>query len=380
MPEQQQQSQDTSQNILWMGGFLIGVIFVAWYFGQVYIAKAIFQVRYYEIVGIHFFVSLWLKFSVLVGLPVYPKNYSLPDILNIITEHYGSAVDFNLLYGISVSVGNFLRFPVAIILTLCAICIYFTGVARKLKHIFDTKSLKLLEQENWPQIAPVAKLDLVNTKLDDGPWAMALTPMNFCKKHDLLDVEYKEGRYFAKLKKGPAYRLFALQLGPKWTSPEVLPIYLKALFAIFAARIAGDKKAADAMLDQISASAKTSKLNFHGVEELMRKYMNHKKVQKITILHGYVTSVLASLLVGARELGVLASSEFIWLKPIDRRMWYILNSVGRQTSVSEIAGAFSHWLAEKKIGLPLVVPMVDEAVRGMEQALSEIIYKPDEKD
>lgn len=381
MPEQQQQSgQDTSMNLLWAGGFLLAMLMAAWFFGKVYIAEAIFQIRYYEILALDFIISPWIKFSQHLGIPVFPKVYTLPDVMNFIRAHYGSEIDYHDLLRISTDVGKYLRFPVAIILFICAIFIYLSGVARKLRHIFDTKSLKILEQENWPQIAPVAKLDLVNTKLDDGPWAMAQSPMNFCKKHDLLDVEYKEGRYVAKLKKGPAYRIFSLQIGPKWSTPENLPVYLKALFAIFAARIAGDKKAADAMLDQISASAKTSKLNFAGVEELMRKYMNHKKVQKITILHGYITTIFGSLLVGARESGVLSSSEFIWLKPLDRRMWYMLNSVGRQTAVSEIAGAFAHWLAEKKIGLPLVVPMVDEAVKGMEFALNEMIYKPDEKD
>ena len=61
-------------------------------------------------------------------------------------------------------------------------------------------------------------------------------------------------------------------------------------------------------------------------------------------------------------------------------MWYMLNSVGRPTATIEICGAFAHWLAEKKLGLPLMVPMVDEAVRGVEVALSEIIYKPDEEE
>lgn len=80
----------------------------------------------------------------------------------------------------------------------------------------------------------------------------------------------------------------------------------------------------------------------------MHKHLDSKKVAKILGLHGYVTTVLASMLVGARELGVLATSEFIWLKPLDRRMWYMLNSVGRTTPVAEICGAFAHWLAEKK--------------------------------
>ena len=57
--------------------------------------------------------------------------------------------------------------------------------------------------------------------------------------------------------------------------------------------------------------------------------------------------LIASLLEMARIDGVLASAEFLWLKPVDRRMWYMLNCVGRQTAVAEIAGLFAHWQAEK---------------------------------
>ncbi len=35
---------------------------------------------------------------------------------------------------------------------------------------------------NWPQITPVLDLDLIKTDIDKGPWAMAMTPMQFCKR------------------------------------------------------------------------------------------------------------------------------------------------------------------------------------------------------
>jgi intracellular multiplication protein IcmP len=102
-------------------------------------------------------------------------------------------------------------------------------------------------------------------------------------------------------------------------------------------------------------------------------------VQKVIAVHGYIVTAMASLLVASREAGVLSTAEILWLKTTDRRMWYMLNSVGRYTAMGEIAGAFAHWLAEKKLGLPLVVPMVEEAVKGLELALSDILYKPEEK-
>ncbi len=52
---------------------------------------------------------------------------------------------------------------------------------------------------------------------------------------------------------------------------------------------------------------------------------------------------------GTRD-GVQASADFLWLKPIDRRLWYMLNTVGRQTPFAEVAGPYAHWLAEREMG------------------------------
>jgi len=72
--------------------------------------------------------------------------------------------------------------------------------------------------------------------------------------------------------------------------------------------------------------------------------------------------------------------HFLWLKPIDRRLWYMLNTVGRQVVPSEIAGAFAHWIFEKKMNKSLNSPMVDEAVIGLDKAINRMVYIPDEEE
>ena len=51
------------------------------------------------------------------------------------------------------------------------------------------KTLKEHERNIWPHIIPVAKLDLVNTDIHKGPWAMATSPMNFAKRNNLIVFE-----------------------------------------------------------------------------------------------------------------------------------------------------------------------------------------------
>jgi intracellular multiplication protein IcmP len=382
MSDQQQQSGqgDTSLDFLWIIGILIGGIYLGWYFGKTYIVSAVFYVRLYEIIAISFMLDLAAKLMQLVGLSQLQFGLNLSELLVFIQQHSnGVGVEFPALVKLSTAVGNYLRYPLTALMLIGAAILYFGSAAAKLRCVFDAKSFRIAEQDNWPQIKPILGVDLVKQKLDEGPWAISLSPMRFCKKLNLLDVETRNGKYAATLRRGAAYRILSLQLGPKWCGAERLPPYLKALFAICAARINEDKKSAENLLDQIAISSAGKEFNFSGVDALMHKYMNSKKVVQITNLHGYVTTVLASMLVGARAAGVLATAEFLWLKPIDRRMWYMLNSVGRPTAVAEISGAFAHWLAEKKIGLPLMVPMVEEAVRGLEVVLSETIYKPDEE-
>ncbi len=285
--------------------------------------------------------------------------------------------------------GDYVRYPIVLIIFILAIVIFFSSSTRIFKKTYKMIDLVEAEKANWPQITPVVHLDLSKADIDKGPWAMALTPMQFCKKNNLLE-EYQRPRHEGmtrkewnridvRLKRGDANKIFAVQLGVLWPGINRVPPHVKALFAIFAARLNGDATGASALFSSINRSS-ASKLDFTGAEELCKKHYDTKLVQKIVNVHAYLLSVMAEMLEGARSDGVQASADFLWLKPVDRRLWYMLNTVGRQTPFVEVAGPFAHWIAEKEIGRKLIVPMVEEATNALEIALKEIIYKPDEPD
>ena len=112
------------------------------------------------------------------------------------------------------------------------------------------------------------------------------------------------------------------------------------------------------------------------ISSIIKKYQNSEIVQEIVAKHAYLLTVMASLIQAARDDGVVPSSEFLWLKPVDRRLWYMLNCVGRQTPYAEVAGPFGHWRAEKEMGRPSLVPMIDEAIKALEIAIKEIKLTP----
>ncbi|HRE30934.1 MAG TPA: phosphoesterase, partial [Candidatus Berkiella sp.] len=118
-------------------------------------------------------------------------------------------------------------------------------------------------------------------------------------------------------------------------------------------------------------------MDYSDTDEYIKKYKS-KAAELCQKRHAYVSTVMAEMLLLARTDGVLASADFLWVKPIDRRLWYILNCVGRQVSVPEVSGVFAHFFAERELSRALTVPMVDEATNALEKAIINTIYVPEE--
>lgn len=283
--------------------------------------------------------------------------------------------------------GEYLRYPISIILGFLAWFLYRGHATMRFNKTYDMGLLARQEKENWPQISPVVELDLIKEDILKGPWAMAMNPMQFSKKHKLLELTHMadkkaawrtEGIIEAKVIKDKATQVFASQMGPLWTGVNSLPPHTKAIYAAFLLRAEHKSDEARDYLGRLSKSAAKGTIDYSEVDEILKKYEKNKVVLKCQKQHAYVLTVLATMLEIARLDGVLASADFLWLKPVDRRLWYMLNSVGRQVAPTEVAGPFAHWLAEKHMGRPLSVPMVEEATLALEKAIKDVIYTPDE--
>lgn len=368
--QQGQGQSDTGMDLLWIiAAVVIGSIFI-WYFFHSAIVAGILQVKFWEASFIGLFTPKILPLKNAIAYAA-PQGVTVAQLLAVAAE-----------------VGRYLRYPFGVILLLLAVRVYRTSAGTRFCETFTMKSLLKQELNNWPYANVVWGLDLVKQDIQKGPWAMALTAMQFSKKYKLLDVEKKqmgatglsrEMGYEAKVNKYRAHKVFVRQLGELWRSSEDLTPQRRALFAIFAAKAMGDRDVANKLLQQIALSARDPKLNFSGADALLKKYKDDKIVKEIIARHAFEYGVLAAMLELARSDGVLASAEFLWLKPRDRVLWYVLNSVGRQTVFPEVAGIFAHFYAEKTIGYRLMSPMVEEAVISLEDAIDELVYVPDEE-
>ncbi len=368
---------DNSLDMLWIAAIVVVGLVGIWYFGHDYIVMVILYVRMVEVALINF---------VLDGINYVFSSIGFPLDIGSSLNQWESAmqavpierITLEQVIAYSEVVGSYLRYPLGLILLVCAWWVYHKHTALRFNNVFDVRKLRNFEVNNWPQITPVIKSNIAKMDIDEGEWAMAMTPVQFGLKHDLLIFKNINGEPRVEAKEGSAHRVFSVQLGPAWKGPRRLPIHARALFAAFAAKGNRDGDACTKLLHQIAASSGSNKLNFTGTDELLAKYENTKLVKLAMSRHGYVLTVMMSMLELARTDGVMACSDFLWLKPIDRKLWYVLNNVGRQTGFCECAGPFAHFKAENSLRRSLSVPTVEEAVKAYQLALSDILYKPEE--
>lgn len=373
MNPSQQNATDQTANFFWVLAMLIGAMLLIWFFRPGWIVQPVFWVRIHEIDLMKDIFAMWNMVANMLHLsPLSTDNLSKIQLYMQISNPHD--VTFKMFSQINAYLGHWVRWPVTLVLLGISAFLYFRHGARLYHHSYNMNSLKKSEVENWPQIMPVLSLDLVKQDPDEGPWAMARLPLDFCKDQNLVQEAEQGGKKVWLLDKKAAHRVFALQLGKLWYGANALPIHAKALVVVFIARALREHQVAKHFLSQIARSAASGKLDFHGVDEQLQKYKDHRIIKWLEKRHAYAHTLMMTLLEIARSDGVLATSEFLWLKPVDRKLWYSVNSVGRQTAVIEVGGIFSHWLAEKKIGRALKNPMVKQAVTALEKSIEDTLY------
>lgn len=363
----QGQGGDNSLAPVWITVLLFVTVWVVWKLGHEYIVKFVF------------FLNIWE--GKLINL--FLNNPLLQEQISLMQTVPTAGVDWNTLVTMTREIGDYMRYPIALILLVLATLLYRSNLILKYKKAHNMNTLRAQEQFNWPAIMPIVKEDLVEQDVNEGPWAMALTPLEFAKKNKLLrkddallDGQMPGMEMTAGLRKGDAKRVFTMQLGPYWDGFEHCSPQAYALCAVFMARMNRDKDGANLILHTLDRTYVTGKPDFSVARPIMKKYKDTEMVQEIVVKHAYVLTVMCSLLAAARNDGVVPSAEFLWLKPVDRRLWYMLNCVGRQTPYAEVAGPFAHWRAERELGRRSLVPMIDEAIKALEIAIKEVKLSP----
>ena len=360
---------DNSLGPLWA---MVGIFVATWLIWAAWhaeIVKVYFKLKQVEIALVSFFTDSldWL--------------HTMLDNVDYASISFMQAVD------VSAAVGEYLRYPVVIILAIFALVLYFLNVNSRFCRSYSMKSLIEEEKANWPHVMPIVKPDIQNADIHKGPWAMSMTPLDFARKHGLIDKKeqlimdrLRGKKTLIEINKAKAHSIFAMQMGPVWQGIEKLNDHTRGLFTMFAACAMHDRDTANDLIDQFAVGATAGKIDVSNCNKLLAKYVKEKVIGRIVHSHAYVYTIMASMIELARTDGVLASADFIWLKTKERNLWYMLNTIGRQTPFTESAGPFAHWLAEKELRRKIYTPMVDQAVEGLAVALTEVLFVPNDEE
>ena len=365
---------DSGMTLIWGICALMVIIIMIWYFMKEQLVWLFLKIRLYEFMLVNLFVN-----QTEVNQGIVWLSSAIPTDL----------IDRPVLFGsISEVIGRYFMYPSVFLIMVMAVFMFKNHKFMRYVRAHNMETLMAQEQKNWPQIAPVVNIDLMAMDINKGPWAMAMNPLQFCKAYKLVRVEMEadtkaawrsEGKVKATVLEDKANQLFSQQLGALWEGPNKLPPHIKALFAVFVARAEHEPEVARNYLKKLSISAAKGEMDYSETEDLLKKYYaKSKPTHIIEKRHAYVSTIMASMLELARTDGVLASADFLWLKPVDRRMWQMLNNVGRSVATCEIAGVYAHWLVEKQLLRPISVPTVEQATKALVYAMSLTVYVPDE--
>lgn len=260
---------------------------------------------------------------------------------------------------------------------LFAVCIggayvaTFVSKRNKFKTRHNLESFIKTQMKMWPVIAPIAHFNpgktsariLGDTILDKTPlFAEAFAPEEWLSYHRISVVNGVPDRESVR-------RAFLQQLGPRWNGFQDLPPYMLALATAFALKGVQKRDESDDFLGQISLCWSADK-GFRPTPEVMaeiRKLLKDPavggKALEIASKHAYRTTALLGMLKWARFMGgVLAAAQFLWLRGVDRELWYSLNNLGRRSFHSEGAGAIAHYMAEEAAHKALPTPRLDTAI------------------
>lgn len=330
-----------------------------------------------EIVGTIFYI----KYHELKFISIFAPHYA--SLINWINVTRTGQVQWSDVVYLSKDVGYALQYPVVFIsLALGAITYFFHPDS----GFNETESMKTLYKKVhplFPATQIMSGLDLANEDIAKGPWAMALTPVEYGKKYKLLSRNHETGGVVVDIVK--AKSVFSKQLGRPWSGIQDLTPYEKGLFAALCAFVNYDRKLGDHLLEQMAASANIQTvnkggINYAGIDAAIKKHAESPAVQSVVNNHGFVLTVLAAMLETARETGIVQNALYLWLKPVDRNLWYTFNNVGRRAVFTETAGVHAHILAEKSVGFAIKSPMVDSAVTGLQEACDSRIIRDVEGD
>lgn len=300
------------------------------------------------------------------------------------------------------------------------------GTIQRFTRQFTMKTLLQHNAKLFPALAPVAfREKLVSDESTSiGPWRVIESPMLFAIRNKI--IKDKEGNLVAegdcftstgvprvrvRVPKGGfvfdekrAIDVYEKRIGPKFPGIQGLlnqPRYIRGLIGALCAVAIGKKEDGGRILDAMSSSfnesvavASQNEKEIPGdfvidiadadkfIERAFRKRSAGETdvesdlalalIDKLSNHSVYLYVWMAELLHTARmQGGATPANEFIWLRPSNRPLWYLLTAVGGNTVSPEGAACWAHRDAEKVLGGSIGSPAIETAAYALLQSIDD---------
>jgi intracellular multiplication protein IcmP len=357
------------------------LIWLFWYYFHTEVRDLVRWIRYGEMWLISWFVGDDYRVFYDGNMIRWQEGYTLTP------RFAAEEMNFNHLSLFAALAMQPFKSVIIAILGAGALWCMFSGPNTHNRQRLGLEGLINRQKQNFPVIAPFAQFN--PSKQPPRPpgspvpaelplFAEALGPEEWLAYYQ---IPVPDG----KIDEAAATREFQKQLGARWKGPQALKPYEQILLAAFCLKAARKRSDADSMLGRIAMcwSAKDG-LKLSRDSSLLREaraVLKNRDLAGKTMAqcnrHAFVTTAMLRALAFAREEGgVLAPAQFVWLRAYDRRLWYPLNNMGRQSFHAEALGAMAHFKAERLTQRPIPMPKVENAVSTLVEYMKSLRARP----
>ncbi|MCC6598016.1 MAG: type IV secretion system protein [Alphaproteobacteria bacterium] len=366
------------------------LIWMFWYYNAEEVRNGVRWLRYGEM----WVISWFIKVFDFIGLT--NENYQVLYNGKLVDWQQGfeatpkfhkDALRYDHLVYFSALALQPLRIIFFVLAALGAIWAIFKGPKTHYRTRLDLEGLIHRQAKNFAVIAPFVDFNpATQPPRPPGspvpgelpPFAEALGPEEWLAYNT---IPFPDG----VMDEAAAAAAFKTQLYGRWKGPKALKPYQQILLAAFCLKAARKRVDSDEMLGRLALCWSHKRgLNLKRDRRLLgeaQKILRNGALAGTTLAkcnqHAFVTTAMLRALSTAREEGgVLAPSQFVWLRAYDRTLWYPLNNLGRHSFHMEALGAMAHFKAEKMTQRPIPVPKIESAVETIKNYMLSARARP----
>lgn len=327
-------------------------------------------------------IDLWIwakSLEILAIQWVFPHRFvHLAQALTTVqANHLQAKVHFATVAAVNRRIGQYIG-PLCALPILLFAFLVFRARQRRLRH-YTTEEVVDAVAERYPW-GRYWNLNIHTLDPHQGPFALAMRPWDLARELGAAHWESEQSDQLV-FQPSPFASHFTDQLGTDELA-HLPPAVTALVYAILPQATTGDSQTTYSRLAELTRLATDDRKDLlRKVRDLRLQDLRWSPTpeewalwQGLSAQHYFARTQFLALVAKARTTGLLPPVWMLWLKGIDRHLYYAVQSLGNGGGMAfvEGAGILAHYRAERAEGRALVHPRIEEAVTGIEAALKQV--------